>query len=81
MDPNPSFVPDDATEEEAAAIVAAVSAHLADEDDGEEEPTETWTGKRWAFAGRTERLVDRPLRPTDGTPTDAWTAAGRGDRL
>lgn len=77
---DPSFVPDDATEEEAAAIVAAVSAHIAGEED-EEEPSETWTGKRWAFAGRTERLVDRPLRPTDGTPTDAWTAAGRGDRL
>jgi hypothetical protein len=81
MAPNPSFVPDDATEEEAAAIVAAVSAHLAGEDDDEEETAETWTGKRWAFAGRTEALLDRPLRPTDGTPTDAWTAAGRADRL
>jgi hypothetical protein len=73
------FVPADADDEEAAAIVAAVSAYLAEEDT--EESEETWDGKRWAFAGRTEAVVGRSLRPRDGTPTDAWTAASRTDRL
>ena len=73
------FVPDDADEEEAAAIVAAVSAYLAEED--AEASEETWEGKRWTFAGRTDAVVGQSLRPRDGTPTDAWTAAGRADRL
>ncbi|MFC7175639.1 acc operon protein [Halosegnis marinus] len=76
----PDYVPDDADSEEAAAIVAAVSAHLDAEGEDEETP-ETWDGKRWAFAGRTEAVLGRTVRPTDGTPTDAWTAAGRADRL
>ena len=74
------FAPADADDEEAAAIVAAVSAYLAEENAGEE-PEETWDGKRWAFAGRTDAVVGRSLRPRDGTPTDAWTAASRADRL
>ncbi|RNJ26799.1 acc operon protein [Halosegnis longus] len=78
---NPEFVPESADEEEAAAIVAAVSAHLAAEESEEAESVETWDGKRWAFAARTESVSGRALRPTDGTPTDAWTAAGRDDRL
>jgi len=77
---NPEFVPESADEAEAAAIVAAVSAHLAAEEP-EEEPPETWDGKRWAFAGRTEAVTGRAVRAREGTPTDAWAAAGRADRL
>jgi len=81
-------LPPEATDGEAAAIVAAVGAHLTDldrvavaaaavdrEDDG------GWDGRRWAFAGRTEALSGRTARPTDATPADPWTAAGRSDRL
>ena len=78
-------LPDDADESEAAAIVAAVGAHMRDQAaaaaaaaDGEEE---RWENKRWGFTGRVEALQARTVRVRDGTPTDAWTAAGRTDRL
>jgi hypothetical protein len=77
----PSYVPADADEEEAAAIVAAVSAHLAREGDEADAEEPTWDGRRWAFAARSEAVLGRALRATEGTPTDAWTAAGRADRL
>ncbi|WP_435063883.1 hypothetical protein [Halobaculum sp. EA56] len=79
-------LPDDADAEEAAAIVAAVGAHVRDSeaaaaaaaaDDGEE----TWDGKRWAFAGRLDALQGRAARAPRGAPTDAWTASGRTDRF
>jgi hypothetical protein len=80
-------LPADAGPEETAAITAAVGAHLrdraaaaaaaADADDDEE----TWDGRRWTFAGRTRALEGRAARVPDGTPTDAWTAAGRTDRF
>ncbi|AHG04344.1 acc operon protein [Halobacterium sp. DL1] len=76
-------VPDDASDEEAAAIAAAVSAHLAALEaaaaEGEEGPT--WTGRKWSFAGRIEALDGGPVRVPDGAPTDAWSAAGRRDRF
>ena len=75
-------IPDDADADEAAAIAAAVGAHLTDlELAARESPEPTWRGEKWRFAGRTEAVAGRPLRVTDGTPTDAWTAAGRADRL
>lgn len=75
-------VPADATTEEAAAIVAAISAHLRDEAAAEDEASEvTWHGERWSFAGRIDRLQNRQVRVPDGAPTDAWTAAGRTDRF
>lgn len=76
-------VPADADPSEAAAIAAAVGAHLRDveaaaaADDGEE----TWAEKRWAFAGTVEVLQGRRLRVPRGAPTDAWRAAGRTDRF
>jgi hypothetical protein len=78
-------LPPDADESEAAAIVAAVGAHIRDQEaaaaaaEGEEEAT--WEDDRWAFAGRVESIQRRTVRVRDGTPQDAWTAAGRSDRL
>lgn len=73
-------VPDDATGEEAAAIVAAIGAHLAAEDAaGDEEPS--WEGERWAYAGRLRGLQGRAARVPTGAPTDGWAAAGRTDRF
>jgi hypothetical protein len=75
----------DASAEEAAAIAAAVGAHLrdraaasaaAEEADGEA----SWTGKRFRFAGRVEALSGRSVRVPLDAPTDAWTAADRADR-
>lgn len=74
------FVPEDADEAEAAAIVAAVSAYLGGTDEADEAPP-TWEGKRWAFAGRMDALQRREVRVPRSAPTDAWTAAGRTDRL
>lgn len=78
-------LPDDADDSEAAAIVAAVGAHMRDQEaaaaaaaEGDEE---RWDGKRWSFTGRVEALQARTVRVRDSTPTDAWTAAGRTDRL
>ena len=78
-------IPDDASDPEAAAIVAAVGAHLTDRDRAaaaaaaESEPT--WEGKRWTFAGRVEATQDRTHRVPTSAPTDEWTAAGRTDRF
>ncbi|RMB25558.1 hypothetical protein ATH50_0655 [Haloplanus aerogenes] len=81
-------IPDDADDAEAAAIAAAVGAHVHDgylaaaaaAAGGE---TETWTGdgKRWTFAGRIEGLQGRTDRVPETAPTDAWTASGRTDRF
>ncbi|WP_232702465.1 acc operon protein [Halobacterium wangiae] len=76
-------IPDDASDEEAAAIAAAVSAHLAALEAAAAEGDEaaTWTGRKWSFAGRIEALDGGPVRVPDGAPTDAWSAAGRRDRF
>ena len=76
---------DDADEDEAAAVMAAIAAHIRDLEvaaAGADEEPESWEGKRWAFAGRiasidggTNRRVPR------SAPTDAWTASGRRDRF
>jgi hypothetical protein len=82
-------IPDDADDAEAAAIAAAVGAHVHDgylaaaaaaaATDG----AETWTGdgKRWTFAGRIDGLQGRSNRVPETAPTDAWTASGRTDRF
>jgi hypothetical protein len=78
-------LPPDADAEEAAAIVAAVGAHLRD---GElaaraavraQRGEESWDGRRWQFAGRLSGLGHRGARVPDGAPTDEWTAAARRD--
>lgn len=78
-------VPEDASDDEAAAIVAAVGAHLHDHAlavaaaaaDGEA----SWDGKRWSFAGRVRDQQRRTVRIPREAPTDPWTAAGRTDRF
>ncbi|WP_256684432.1 acc operon protein [Halococcus qingdaonensis] len=77
-------LPDDAAADEAAAIAAAMSAHLADRERAalaDEDETPSWTGERWRFAGRLRALGGRSVRVTLDTPTDPWSAAGRADRL
>ena len=84
IEPADLDLPEHAEEDEAAAIAAAISAHLTDlaraaaaaaaEDDG-------WDGRRWAFAGRIESLTRQSVRVPDGAPTDPWSAAGRRDRM
>ena len=76
-------VPDDATDDEAAAIAAVVGAHLRDLEAqaAEEDEAETWSGKRWSFAGRLRSTRGHSARVPDGAPTNAWAASGRADRF
>ena len=75
-------LPADATSEEAAAIAAAIGAHLRAEAAATEEASEpTWDGRRWSFAGQIDRLQNRQIRVPDSAPTNAWAAAGRTDRM
>lgn len=78
-------IPDDATEDEAAAIAAVVSAHMRDQEvaaaAAAADAEETWQGKKWAFAGRIDALQGRTTRVPDGAPTNAWTAASRSSRF
>lgn len=79
-------IPDDADDAEAAAIAAAVAAHLRDGELAAAAAAETdaetgWEGERWAFAGRVDRLSGRSVRVPENAPTDPWTAAGRADRF
>lgn len=77
-------VPADASDEEAAAIAAAVSAHLARleaEAAAAGDAEETWEGDRWAFVGRIAGMDGHSRRVPDGAPRDAWTAAGRRNRF
>lgn len=79
-------VPADAAPDEAAAIVAAVGAHLNDRAVAAAAAAATadersWDGRKWAFAGRIDQLQGRQISVPDGAPPDAWTAAGRTDRF
>lgn len=77
-------LPDHADSDEAAAIAAAVEAYLSSlrSSDGEVATAEeSWDGRKWAFAGRMDRLAQRPVRVSEDTPRDPWTASGRLDRL
>jgi hypothetical protein len=79
-------IPDDADDAEAAAIAAAVGAHVHDGDVAAAAAaagTETadWRGKEWTFAGRIDGLQGRSIRVPQTAPTDDWTAAGRTDRF
>ena len=72
---------DDAEPDEAAAVAAALHAHVAGGSVPPAPPEATWDGERWTFAGRLRALRGRSARVPDGAPTDAWAAAGRSDRF
>jgi hypothetical protein len=83
-------IPEHADDAEAAAIAAAVAAHLRDGERGPRgaaaaaaaaDDNPDWEGKRWSFAGRVDRLQNRSVRVPVDAPTDPWTAAGRADRF
>lgn len=77
-------IPDDASEDEAAAIAAAVGAHLRDREAAAAaaaDEEETWDGRRWAFSGRIRAQQRRYARVPRVAPTDPWAAAGRTDRF
>lgn len=69
-------IPDDATDEEVAAIVAAVQSHLEREERATEEPEDA-TGDPWNLSARMLEVG----HPADGippyVPVDSWTAASR----
>jgi hypothetical protein len=79
-------IPPTASEDEAAALVAAVGAHIRDREAAAaaaaaaaSEPS--WNEQRWAFMGRLAATDGRKRRVPEGAPRDAWTAAGRADRF
>jgi hypothetical protein len=78
-------LPDDADEEEAAALVAAIGAHVRSQElaaaVAASDDEETWEGRRWSFAGRMRALRGRDVRVPMDAPVDGWAAAGRTDRL
>jgi len=76
-------IPDDADDAEAAAIAAAVGAHLTDLEvaAAAEGDDAGWTGRKWSYAGRVRQVQGRQVRVPDRAPTDAWTASGRTDRF
>jgi hypothetical protein len=71
--------------DEAAAIAAAVGAHLRAEALAAEAAAAAeaagWDGQRWAYAGRLRGVGRRAERVPAGAPTDGWAAAGRADRF
>ena len=79
-------LPADANPSEAAAITAAVGAHIRDQQavaaaaDEDEEDTDDWAGHRFAFAGRLDAVGVGSRRVPRSVPTDRWNAAGRTDR-
>lgn len=77
-------IPADADDAEAAAIAAAVGAHVTDLEraaaaSGGGEVS--WRDRKWSFAGRVRGLQGREVRVPEDAPTDAWTASGRTDRF
>jgi hypothetical protein len=74
------WIPPDATDEEAAAIAAAIAAYLSDRERGGDE-TEDWAGDRWSFAGRLAAVGRDSDRVPTAAPRDPWTASGRADRF
>ena len=81
-------VPEAASPDEAAALAAALGAHIADQEaaaaaaagEADADESDTWDGKRFAFSGRLAALTGRGGRVPRSAPTDPWTAAGRMDR-
>jgi hypothetical protein len=79
-------LPPDASASEAAAISAAMGAHLRDQQaaaavtERSDDSDDGWDGERFAFAGRLDGVGIGSRRVQRTVPTDRWTAAGRTDR-
>lgn len=77
----------DASSDEAAAIAVAIGAHVTDQQRAAAAAAaastseETWRGKEWAFSNRIRDTQQRHVDVPDDAPTDAWSAAGRTDRM
>jgi hypothetical protein len=73
-----------ATEEEAAAIAAAIAAHLADTEAraaADAGGADSWDGERWPFAGRLDGVGRGADRVPEDAPRDPWAASGRHRRF
>lgn len=69
-------VPDDATDEEVAAIAAAIQAHLREEERAAQE-TEDRTGDRWNLSTRMLQVGRTTAHIPPDVPADSWVAASR----
>ncbi|MFB6309881.1 MAG: acc operon protein [Salinirussus sp.] len=77
---------DSAGSDEAAAVAAAIGAHLRDQElaaavAAADDEDIGWTGRHWQYSGRLDRRRGASVRVNDAVPVDPWTAAGRADRL
>jgi len=74
-------IPESATPDEAAAIAAAVGAHLRDRRTVAVAAAATEADDEglspWGLAGRREALTGDPGRPPAGAPSDRWTTLTR----
>ncbi len=71
-------IPPDASPEEAAALAAAIDAHLAvtGSDEGADDG-ETGNGRRWRLQSRIETVTGCSGRVPRQAPVDMWRAANR----
>ncbi len=75
-------IPETATAAEAAAIVAAIDAHLQDRAAAATaETTPTRSETPWTLAGRIDALAGTSVTIPESAPRDAWTAASRSRRF
>lgn len=78
----------DASTDEAAAIAVAIGAHMSDQQRAAAAAAAAaaggdtgWRGKEWTFSNRIRDTQKRHVDVPDDAPTDAWSAAGRTDRM
>jgi hypothetical protein len=77
---------DDADADEAAAVAAAIGAHIRDQElaaaaAAGEDSGPNWADGKWEFASKVARKRRRSVRVQTDAPKDPWTAAGRADRM
>jgi len=76
-----------ASDEEAAAIVAAISDHIQTQEAAAaaaaaaDADSEEASRRSWQFTGRLSGVGITATRPSSSTPSDGWTAADRADRF
>ena len=77
-----------ASTDEAAAIAVAIGAHVTDQQRAAAAAAAAaassdtgWRGKEWSFSNRIRDTQQRHVDVPDDAPTNAWSAAGRTDRM